>query len=187
VRPLLRSVFRLEVAGQEHVPRHGAVVVVANHLSALDPFVLGVAVPRELHFMAKEELWRWRPVGWAVERVGGFPVARGRSDNEAVERAVDLLRAGHAVGIFPQGRVRTEGLWRRGAARLALATGAPIVPVRLFGTDRALAGRRVRITRLRVAIGPPIAVAAEGPTLASAQELTESVRAAVESLQDPLS
>ena len=185
MRPVLWAVYRLDVSGAERVPAHGGVVVVANHLSALDPFVLGVAVPRDLRYLAKEELWRRRGVGWAMNRLGGFPVGRGRGDRDALARAVELLRDGHAVGVFPQGAVRTDGPWLRGAARMALGAGAPIVPVRLFDVDRALAGRRVGFPRLRVAIGEPISVAAGATSIVAARELTARLRTAVESLPDP--
>ncbi len=187
VRRVMRVVYRLEVTGAENVPASGGVLVVANHLSAIDPFVLGSAVPRDLCFMAKAELWRWRPVGRLVEALGGFPVDRGRGDREAIERAVALARAGSAVALFPQGRVRSEGVWHRGAARIAMRTAVQIVPVRLFDTDEALAGRRLGRPRLRVAIGEPIAVARESPTIASARELMARIREAVETLPDPAS
>ncbi len=172
----------MEIAGGEHVPATGGVVVVANHLSAIDPFVLGAAVPRQLHYMSKAELWRWRPLGWAMDGLGGFPVDRGRGDRDALARGVELLEQGEAVGIFPGGRVRWEGAWFRGAAKLAFRAGAPILPVRLFDTDRAVAGRRVRFPRVRVVIGAPIPVERAKPTIASARELTERMRAAVEAL-----
>jgi 1-acyl-sn-glycerol-3-phosphate acyltransferase len=178
----IRRVYRMEIHGGEHVPAHGGIVVAANHLSALDPFVLGAAVPRQLHYMTKAELWRFRPLGWVLDGLGGFPVARGRGDRDAVLRAVRLLEEGEAVGIFPGGRVRWEGPWFRGAAKMALRAGVPILPVRLFDTDEALSGRRVRFPQLRVVIGEPIPVAQATPTIASARELTDRLRAAVESL-----
>ena len=158
----------MEVTGTEHVPRDGGLVVVANHLSALDPFVLGAAVPRPLRYMSKEELWRWRPVGWAVEAFGGFPVSRGRGDRSAIDTGVRIVEAGEAVAIFPGGTVRNDGPWFRGAAKIALLAGVPVLPVRLLDSDRALAGRRVRFPPLHVAIGAPIAVERAKPTIASA-------------------
>ena len=178
----IRAVYRMEIAGAEHVPRSGGVVVVANHLSAIDPFVLGAAVPRELHYMAKQELWRSRPLGWTLDGLGGFPVDRGRGDRGAITRAVELLEQGEAVGIFPGGRVRWEGPWFRGAAKMALCAGAPILPVRLFDTDRAVAGRRVRFPRVRVVVGAPLPVERAKPTIASARELTERMRTTIEAL-----
>ncbi len=178
----VRAVYRMEVSGAEHVPREGGLMVAANHLSAIDPFVLGAAVARELHFMTKAELWRLRPVGWAIEKLGGFPVGRGRGDLEAVTIGVRLLQEGEAVAIFPGGYVRSEGPWFRGAAKMALHAGAPILPVRLFDTDRAVAGRKVGFPRVRVVIGEPITVEQAKPTIASARELTERLHAAVDAL-----
>ena len=172
----------MEVAGTELTPREGGLVVVANHLSAIDPFVVGAAVPRPMRFMAKEELWRWRPLGWAVGSLGGFPVSRGRGDRTAIETGVRLVEGGEAVMIFPGGTVRNDGPWFRGAAKIALRAGVPVLPVRLFDSDRAVAGRRVRFPRLHVAVGAPIAVERARPTIASARELTEQMREAVEQL-----
>lgn len=179
---VIRTVYRLDVDGQEHVPRRGGLLVVANHLSAFDPFVLSAAVGRPLHYMAKAELWRYRPLGWAMDELGGFPVGRGRGDREAVETGARLLREGKAVGMFPGGYVRREGPWFRGAAKMALATGTPVLPVRLFDTDKAVAGRRVGFPALRARIGPPIPVEAGPATVAAAKGLTEQFRAAVDDL-----
>jgi 1-acyl-sn-glycerol-3-phosphate acyltransferase len=178
----IRAVYRMQIEGGEHVPARGAVVVVANHLSAIDPFVLGAAVPRELRYMAKAELWGTRPLAWAMDGLGGFPVDRGRGDRDALARGVALLEQGEAVGVFPGGRVRWEGPWFRGAAKLALHAGAPILPVRLFDTDRAVAGRSIGFPRVRVVIGAPIAVGRAKPTIATARDLTDRARAAVEAL-----
>jgi 1-acyl-sn-glycerol-3-phosphate acyltransferase len=120
-----------------------------------------------------------------MDSLGGIPVGRGSGDRDALADTVALLRAGKAVAVFPQGAVRTDGAWQRGAARLALAAGSPVVPVRLFDTDRALAGRRIGFPRVRVAIGEPITVTGERLTIAAARELTAHARAAVESLRDP--
>jgi 1-acyl-sn-glycerol-3-phosphate acyltransferase len=95
---------------------------------------------------------------------------------------VRLLEEGEAVVIFPAGRVRSHGPWHRGAAKMALRAGVPILPVRLFDTDRAVAGRRVRFPPLRAEIGEPIPVARATPTIAAARELTERVRDAVHAL-----
>ena len=179
---VIRAVYRLEVTGREHVPRRGGVLVVANHLSAFDPFALSTAVDRPLHYMAKAELWKHRPLGWAMDELGGFPVGRGRGDREAVETGAGLLRAGEAVGMFPAGYVRRDGPWFRGAAKMALATGVPVLPVRLFDTDKAVAGRRIGFPALRAAIGEPIHVEPGRATVAAARDLTERFRAAVDAL-----
>jgi 1-acyl-sn-glycerol-3-phosphate acyltransferase len=178
----IRATYRMEITGAENVPRDGGLVVAANHLSAIDPFVLGAAVPRPLHFMTKAELWRFRPLGWTIAALGGFPVSRGRGDRDAVLRAVELLGQGGAVAIFPAGYVRSDGPWLRGAAKMAMRAGVPVLPVRLFDTDAAVTGRRVRFPRLRATIGEPIPVERSATTIASARDLTERVRKAIEGL-----
>jgi 1-acyl-sn-glycerol-3-phosphate acyltransferase len=99
----------------------------------------------------------------------------------AVAAAADRLRAGLTVAIFPQGSVR-GGKWTRGAARLALTTGVPLVPVRIIGTARALSRGRVGFPRVRVVVGEPIPVAAARPTVASARALTQELEARVAAL-----
>ena len=180
--PLLRGLYRLETRGGERLPVRGAAILIANHESVLDPLVLGCAVERELRFLAKAELWRYRPVAWAMDGLRGIRIDRGRGDRDALAEAQRALEAGEAVAIFPQGAVRAVGPWHRGAAKLALATGAPIVPVRLVGTARALSRGRVGFPRLVVIVGEPIRVERAAVTIAAAKRLTEESRAAVESL-----
>ena len=151
----------------------GPAVLIANHESVLDPLVLGCAIERDLRFLAKAELWRYRPVGWAMDALRGIRVDRGRGDRDALAEARRALEAGEAVAIFPQGAVRAGGPWHRGAAKLALATGAPIVPVRLVGTARALSRGRVGFPRLVVIVGEPIRVDPGPVTIAAAKRLTE--------------
>jgi len=183
VRSLARVLYRLEVVGAGLPP--GPVVLAANHASVLDPFILPLATRRPVHFLAKVELWRFRPVAAAMDAYGAVPVDRGRGDRDALERGADVLRAGGIVGIFPQGSVQ-GGSWQRGAAKLALLTGAPIVPVRLEGTGHALSRGRVGLPRLRMIVGEPIEVEPARPTIASARDLTERLRIAVDGLERPV-
>jgi 1-acyl-sn-glycerol-3-phosphate acyltransferase len=127
------------------------------------------------------ELWRYRPGAWLMDALGGIPIRRDRRDLVSVGRAEELLRAGETVALFPEGTVR-GGTWTRGAARLALLTGAPIVPVRIVGTRRALSRGRIGFPRIRVVVGEPIQVEAAKPTVAAARALTAATEAAVRSL-----
>lgn len=167
--------------GAERVPS-GPLVVAANHESVLDPFVLGAAIARPLRFVAKEELWRNPLLAWGLERAGAIPVARGRGDVGAMGRARLALERGEAVALFPEGGVRREGPWLRGAARLALAAGAPILPVRLVGTAAALSPGRVGFPRVGVLVGHPLPVPCLRPTVATARAVTAQVQRAVELL-----
>jgi len=156
---------------------------VANHESVLDPLVLGCAIERELRFLAKSELWRFRLVGPLLDLLGGIRIERGRGDRGAFGEAQEVLDSGEAVALFPQGFVRSTGAWHRGAAKLALATGAPVVPVRLIGTASALSRGHIGLPRLVVVVGEPIRVERRPSTIAAARDLTERLRAEVEQLQ----
>ena len=175
-RPLVRRLYRVEVAGAERVPPYGGCILASNHESIVDPFILAVTTTREIRYMAKSELFRNR-IGAAVFRsLGAFPVDRGGGDRVAFGEAAELLRRGEVLGIFPQGtsKQHAERRWHRGAARLALVTGVPIVPVRMTGT-RAWPLR----TRVRIAVGRPILVEPGKPSVAAAKALTEQVEQAV--------
>jgi len=175
-REFLRRVYRIEVVGAERIPASGPVILAANHESIWDPFILGVATPREIHYMAKSELFESRLLGKVMRSLNAFPVERGGGDQAAMSEAGRLLAGGAVLGIFPQGTSKPERQigWHRGAARLAIASGAPLVPVRLTGT------RRVPLpTRIRIVVGEPIAVPVGRPTIAAAKGLTERLEQAV--------
>jgi 1-acyl-sn-glycerol-3-phosphate acyltransferase len=169
VRPLARLVYRVEIVGR--VPT-GAVVVAANHESLLDPPLLTLTAEQPLHFLAKAELWRYPPGAWLMDALGGIPITRDRRDRDALRRGLELLEAGEAVALFPEGTVR-GGVWARGAARLALAAGVPLVPVRIVGTGKALSRRGVGFPRIRLVVGEPIPVERAKPTVEAARELTD--------------
>lgn len=175
---LARLLYRVEIAGR--VPP-GACVVAANHESLLDPPLLALTARQPLHFLAKVELWRYRPGAWLMDALGGIPIRRDRRDLVSVARGVELLRAGESVAIFPQGTVQ-GGAWTRGAARLALATGAPLVPVRIVGSARALSRGRIAFPRIRIVVGEPIQVDPARPTVAAARELTRLLHERVDAL-----
>lgn len=172
----LRHLYRIEVIGAERIPPSGGAIVVANHESIWDPFVLGVVTDREIHYMAKAELFRFRPLAAVLRSLNAFPVERGSGDHAAIGEAAGLLERGELLGIFPQGTSKPElqNGWHRGAARLALATGVPVVPVRLSGT-RPLPRR----TRIRIVVGEPIVVEPARPTIAAARGLTARLAEAV--------
>ena len=156
--PFVRVGFRLRARGVENLPE-GGFVLAANHTSNFDPWPLGLPLfpRRQLRFMAKSELFN--PLLAPLLKAGGaFPVRRGEGDVEAIEHAVELVRAGEVVVMFPEGTRRKKGLRKKhearahtGAARIALKAGAPLVPAAISGTDRLS-----RLAQLRVAYGAPV-------------------------------
>ena len=178
----VHAVYRLEVVGANHLPVTGPAVVAPNHASVLDGIVLGAAISRELRFVAKAELWQSRLLAWVLDGLDAIRIRRGCGDHLALARMRQALDAGQAVAIFPQGAVRGDRVWHRGAARVALVTGAPLVPVRLVGTAQALSRGRIGFPRLRVIVGEPIEVARAQENPVAATKLTERLRVAVESL-----
>lgn len=179
---LVRAMYRLEVVGADRLPVTGPMVIAPNHDSLLDGIVLGAVVSRELRFLAKTELWQSRLLGWVLDGLGAVGIKRGGDDQLALARMRHALEAGQAVAIFPQGAIYGDRVWHRGAARMALATGAPLVPVRLVGTAQALSRGRIGFPRLRIIFGEPIKVERAQEEPVAATKLTERLRTAVESL-----
>jgi 1-acyl-sn-glycerol-3-phosphate acyltransferase len=164
----VKHLFRFRSKGEEHLPKKGGFVLSANHSSNLDPWPLGIPLypDRQLRFMAKSEMYRYPPLRWALSNAGAFPVRRGLGDEEAIQKAVDLAKAGEVVAIFPEGTRRRKGKLKKmlnknhrarprsGAARVALLADVPLVPAAIGGTESLS-----RLGPLRVAYGAPIDVA----------------------------
>ena len=161
VAPLFRLYFRMHVSGAEHIPAEGAAIVAPNHKSFLDSFFIGVCTRRHLRFMAKTELIQAR-YGRLLVRLGAFPVRRGQADEDALETARTILSQGGLLALFPEGtRVRDPdelGNPRRGAGRLALETGAPLVPCAITGTEKLFRAGLPMPRRVQVAFSEPIPV-----------------------------
>src|SRR3954449_1030609 len=158
-QPFAHLYFRLSRIGREHVPTSGPVIFVANHRSFADPFIVGLCTRRPVYYVAKEEIFHHRLLGWFVNSLGAFPVRRGQADADMIETAKAILKRGDPVLMFPEGtRTRPGALGKpkRGVGRLALETGAPVVPVAMIGTEAIRNGFRIRPHKIRVRIGAPL-------------------------------
>src|SRR5919197_1502231 len=156
LQPFFLVYFRLRRIGMEHIPSDGPVLIAANHRSFSDPFMIGLCLRRPLRFVAKIELFDKRWKAWLLLALGAFPIRRGEADEQAMETARVILEQGGVVGIFPEGtRVRPGPLGepKRGVGRLALETGAPIVPIAISGTEDIRAGWRIRPRKVRLRFG----------------------------------
>jgi 1-acyl-sn-glycerol-3-phosphate acyltransferase len=156
--PFFLVYFRLGRTGREYGRVSGGLIVAANHRSFLDPFVIGAALPwrRPMNYVAKVELFERRWQGWLLSRLGAFPIRRGESDELAMETARCAVERGGTVCIFPEGtRIRrgTLGTPKRGVGRLALQTGAPVVPTAVFGSEHVRRTWRIRPRQVRVRLG----------------------------------
>lgn len=142
-RVLFKIFLRLEVKGAENIPQTGPLVIASNHLSLLDPPLIGVAATRKIHFMAKQELFV--PVlGSIYKELGAFPVKRGGADRAAIKHGIDLLLAGKVLAIFPEGtRSKTGALGKAepGALMMAGKAKAAIIPTCIKGSDLKRQGR----------------------------------------------
>ena len=182
-KPAILLYFRLARRGHGMVP-DGGVILASNHRSFLDPFALGTCLPRPIYFMAKQEIFRNPFVGWLLNCLGAFPVKRGESDAESTRTALMLLERGEAVVIFPEGtRTRRGSLGRprRGVGRLALESGAPVVPIAVSGSERARRGWRIRPVKVHLRFGAPLTFPrVENPSPFLAGEVTERIWPCVE-------
>lgn len=159
LQPFFHLYFRMSRIGREHIPAEGAVIVAANHRSFLDPFIIGTCARRPMYYVAKKELFRGRFVSAILRSLGAFPVDRGAGDADSMATARAVLERGDILLIFPEGtRIRPGALGnpKRGVARLALETGAPIVPVAIIGTENVRKGWRIRPHKVRVRAGAPL-------------------------------
>jgi 1-acyl-sn-glycerol-3-phosphate acyltransferase len=157
---VFHTIWPLRIIGGQNIPRTGAAIVVCNHLSMADPFVIGFSAHRGVNFMAKEELFGVPFVGFLIRKIGAFPVDRARRDPASMRVALSVIKEGELLGMFPEGTRSTTGElqeMRTGALRIASRTRTPIIPAAVINTDHALPpGHLLRPARIAVRFGAPI-------------------------------
>jgi 1-acyl-sn-glycerol-3-phosphate acyltransferase len=199
VRPLLRIFTTRDWRGQDNVPATGGIIVVSNHVSEIDPLTVGdylLSLGRPPRFLAKKELWRSAPLRWIVEGAKQIPVDRNTIDAaKALSAAVAALDSGECILIYPEGSAtRDPDLWpmrpHTGAARLALMSGAPVIPVAQWGPQVVLPykARRPKLLprqKMSVLAGPPVdlsAYAGKPLTVELLRDASETIMRAVATL-----
>jgi 1-acyl-sn-glycerol-3-phosphate acyltransferase len=182
-RLFFKFVYRWQIEGQENVPSNGAVVICSNHLSLLDPPLLGASMTRKVFFMAKEELFHIPVISFLIRRFGAFPVKRGAGDRSALRMALEVLQRGDVLGIFPEGtRSKTGRLGKPqpGVALFALRGNAVVVPVAILGPYRFF-------RPIRIVYGKPMDLSAYREakiTSALLDEVSEKIMNEIRSLME---
>ena len=172
-----KVLFFVKIEGRENIPKDRNCVLMGNHQCILDPLMLALCVPdREIHFMGKKELWNNKLLGWAFTKVHGFPVDRGNMDMGAIRTAMNVLKEGDTLGIFPEGtRSRTGHMLPLlgGASMLALRSRCDVIPVYIDGNYKPF-------RRMVVRVGEPVEMSdllAGRVTKEACEELTHRIEA----------
>jgi len=191
-RTLCRLLGGYRVTGRANIPARGGAVICSNHISYLDPPVLGAGfVPRRTYFMAKKELFEVPVLGEMIRKCYAFPVDRGTTDREAIRHGIELLEQGELLVVFPEGGRSPDGSLQPGnigPALMATRAHVPIIPAALKETDRIMPRGKGGLHRGRVQVDygepiPPDRFGGDDPDKAALQDLTEAVMQAIHELQ----
>jgi len=158
---IFKLFFCLKIKGKNKVPKKGGALIVANHRSYLDPIVLALLIPRKMNFMAKEELFHNQAFGYLITKLGAFPLKREKMDKRAYLKALEVLKEGKILVLFPEGtrsRSGKLGKLKEGPVRIALSSNVPLIPVVLKGTEKILppGAKFIRWGKIKVEVGEPL-------------------------------
>jgi len=178
---------RMRVEGGEHIPSTGTFILAPTHRSILDTPISSGVTRRRMRFMGADKWWSNKYFGQLLSLLGGFPVTRGSADREALKRCISLLEGGEPLVLFPEGERKSGPIVQplfEGAAYIAAKAGAPIIPVGIGGSERAMpkGAKFIYPRKLYVMVGEPITV----PTAGTSREQREAMRAATAQLQNEL-
>jgi 1-acyl-sn-glycerol-3-phosphate acyltransferase len=184
--------WRLSVEGGENIPSTGPFILSPVHRSNVDTPLVAACTSRKVHYMGKQEMWKFKLSAAFFTAMGGFPVNRGAADREALRTCVDYLTRGEPLVIFPEGTRRSGPVVEEmfeGAAYVATKTGAPIVPVGIGGSEGAMpkGAKFLKPVKCHLVIGPPLFPEATEPGKAprrAVRELNERLQAELQRLFD---
>ena len=184
---------RMAIEGRENVPKHGAFVLAPVHRSNMDTPIASCVTRRRMRFMGKDSLWKGGPISWLLSSLGGFPVARGTADREALHRCIAVLEAGEPLVLFPEGERKSGPTVQPlfdGAAYVALKAGVPIVPVGIGGSEAVMpkGATFIHPKKVHVIVGPPImpppSVREGKVPRSAARQVTAELHATLQQLYD---
>ena len=174
IRPFVKLLYRIDVKGLENIPDNGGVIICPNHTSNADPVLLAIIFKRQIYFMAKAELFKFKLLGKIFKAVGAFPVNRGKGDTSAIESAEKILKNGKQLGLFIEGTRSKNNEFLRpktGCVAIAYKTGVSILPVCMTGKNE----HKVKLLKKNmISIGEPINIS----QLNIADDSSKSIRAA---------
>ena len=186
VRVIVAIIFDVHTVGRQNVPETGPLIIASNHLSWADVPLIPAFLKRRVVYMAKEETFMSKG-GWVVRFLGAFPVKRGEADRQSLRAAEEQLKAGRILSIFPEGtrsKLHTLGQAHAGLGMIALRSGAPVLPVAIYGSENALKKFRPRIT---IIFGEPMSLTPKGKkvTREDIDQSTEQVMLRISSMLPP--
>ena len=176
--------FSPKVIGAENVPKEGAMIMAANHMSNWDPPILGTYLPRTVGYMAKEELFKLAIAGAIIKSLNAFPVKRGASDRGAIKMALNILKKGLCLGIFPEGTRSRDGKLHKaqaGVSLIAAMSKAPVVPTALIGTNK-IWSKEEKFPQLTIVFGEPIYYEGKSNDKAALEEFSQEIMKKIENL-----
>ncbi|HWZ17532.1 MAG TPA: lysophospholipid acyltransferase family protein [Ktedonobacteraceae bacterium] len=186
VRIIVAIIFDVHTVGRQNVPETGPLIIASNHLSWADVPLIPAFLKRRVVYMAKEETFKARG-GWLVRLLGAFPVKRGEADRQSLRAAEEQLKAGRILSIFPEGtrsKIHTLGQAHAGLGMIALRSGAPVLPVAIYGSEKSFTNFRPRIT---IIYGEPMILTPKGRkiTREDIDQSTEQVMLRISSMLPP--
>ena len=188
LKVIFRFTFNLlflpKVIGAENVPKEGAMIMAANHMSNWDPPILGTYLPRTVGYMAKEELFKPAIAGAIIKSLNAFPVKRGASDRGAIKMALNILKKGLCLGIFPEGTRSRDGKLHKaqaGVSLIAAMSKAPVVPTALIGTNK-IWSKEEKFPQLTIVFGEPIYYEGKSNDKAALEEFSQEIMKKIENL-----
>jgi len=178
---IFKILFHIKATGRENIPRSGGFILASNHASYLDPIAVGVACPRKLNFMAKEELFRKPLFSKYLFSIKVFPVKRASADLSAIKEAMRRVRRGEGLVLFPEGSRRFDTASKEpyaGIGFLAAKLNVPVIPAFVRGTDEALPAEAkfIRLTNVSVCFGKQISIERRMPYQDIASHIMDNIR-----------